>query len=261
MNKIGVNHSDHFGMNADDSCRLFSQIGFDAFFVEYHDTKQTQSFAEAAQTHDLFFESLHAPFDGINNIWLDNEAGEDMLRRLINGIDMCVVAGAPICVVHLSSGMTPPSITDIGRMRFAKLVEYAQQKNIRIAFENQRKLANLAWAFETFTDDNVVGFCWDCGHESCFTFGREYMPLFGTRLLCTHIHDNEGVFDKDDHWIPFDGNINFDRFAEHIRGSNYHGSLMLELAYNRPRYADMPAEIYLRRAADAAKRLVQMVDE
>ena len=132
---------------------------------------------------------------------------------------------------------------------------------MKLAFENQRKLANLAWAMETFEDTDMVGFCWDCGHESCFTPGREYMPLFGKRLLCTHIHDNEGEYNKDSHLIPFDGNINYERFAEHIRNSGYQGPLTLEvIAKNSHRYDDITPDEYLEKAATAVKRLVNTVD-
>ena len=164
-------------------------------------------------------------------------------------------------VVHLSSGLKAPAISEIGQARFRRLVDYAIQKDVKIAFENQRKLANLAWALETFEDTDMVGFCWDCGHESCFTPGREYMPLFGNKLICTHIHDNEGVYNKDSHLIPFDGNINFERFAEHIRNARYQGPLTLEvIPKNSNSYDHMMPDEFLEKAATSIKRLVNMVD-
>ena len=87
------------------------------------------------------------------------------------------------------------------------------------------------------------------------------MPLFGDRLICTHIHDNEGIFDEDNHWLPFDGNINYSRFAEHIRRANYQGSLMLEAGFDPQKYGNVSAEEFLQRAADAAKKLAKMVSE
>lgn len=261
MRKIGVNLIRFPEMSDEDILRASAEAGFGAIFTGMMEEERQLRCAELMARFGLEYETIHAPFDGINSIWLDGDDGENMLARLIGCVDRCAQVSASIAVVHLSSGENPPSITDIGRARWARLAEHAKKKNIRIAFENQRKLANLAWAMETFGAEDSVGFCWDCGHESCFTPGREYMPLFGSRLICTHIHDNKGIYNEDDHWIPFDGNIDYSRFAEHIRKSGYQGSLMLEIAYSRPRYAGMPAREYLEKAAAAAKRLVQMADE
>ena len=259
MRKIGINIVTIPGVNDADFLRMASELGFGAIFTGMREVAQQLAYAAEMARCGLEYETIHAPFSHINDIWLEGDDGEAMLKELTGCVDRCAQVGARIAVVHLSSGNNPPSITDIGRARFSRLVEHAAKNNVRIAFENQRKLANLAWAMETF--GNEAGFCWDCGHESCFTPGREYMPMFGARLICTHIHDNEGVYNQDDHLLPFDGKIDYSRFAEHIRKANYTGSLMLEVAYNRPCYAEMSVETYLQRAADAAKKLVQMVDE
>lgn len=261
MRKIGINLLTVPYLTDAEYLRMAAERGFNAIFTGMMEESRQMQCAAQMRKLGLEYETIHAPFSGINSIWLEGDAGEDMLKRLTDCVNRCAQVGAPIAVMHLSSGMKPPSITDIGRGRFARLVEHAQKKNVKIAFENQRKLANLAWALETFSEEENVGFCWDCGHEACFTPGREYMPLFGDRLICTHIHDNEGVFDKDDHWIPFDGKLDYHRFAGHIQKSGYKGSLMLELAYNRPEYTGMPIETYLDRAASAAKRLAEMVGE
>ena len=183
-----------------------------------------------------------------------------MLSELMNCVDHCVIANAPIAVIHMSSGNTPPPITDIGRARYEKLVEYAMKKNVKVAFENLRKSANFAWAMETFEHNPMVGFCWDCGHEACYQNGREFMPWYGERLICTHIHDNCGLQDADDHLLPFDGTVDFNRFAEHIRNSGYKGSLMLEVFNIVHRYDDLTAEQFLEKAAGVVNKLVKMTD-
>lgn len=260
MRKIGINLGLKKGIEVRDYAKKLKELGFHTVFSGVPAIKQIAEIKAALAENGLEWETLHAPFGHINDMWLEGEAGDIMLRELMNCVDSCVLAGAPIAVVHLSAGDRAPSITDIGRRRFTELVEYAATKNITIAFENQRKLANLAWAMEAFPEGTNVAFCWDCGHESCFTPGREYMPLFGKRLICTHIHDNHGIYNGDDHLIPFDGAMDYERFAEHIRRSGYEGSLMLEVGSGNEIYADMSWEEYLERAAAAVKRLRDMVD-
>lgn len=266
MRKIGLNMLAFGGATHDDCARIMKENGFETTFSGcYPEEKKQAELRETVEKHGITFETLHAPFSHINDIWYDTEGGQQMTDELKMGVDRCVTAGAQILVVHLSSGLTPPPPTDLGRGRFIGLVDYAAKKGVNIAFENQRMLGNIGWAFEEFKNAGNVGFCWDCGHEYCFTPGRSYMPLFGDRLICTHIHDNTCEFNIDRHLIPFDGNMPFDVIAKQIKDSGYKGSLMLETfpRYDEGKYdsyQDLTLEQFVVRAAEAAKKLREMVD-
>ena len=256
MRKIGINLYAVAGLTEEEYIREAASLGFNTAFSGVRAPELQAKIGDLLVKYGMEYETLHAPFGHINDIWLEDDNG--MLNELLNCVDSCVLCGAPIAVVHLSAGNKAPSITDIGRERFARLVDYAAEKNVKIAFENQRKLANIAWAFEAFPDESV-GFCWDCGHEACFTGGRQYMPLFGERLICTHIHDNDGLFNHDQHRLPFDGGgVNYDRFAKYIRESSFTGALMLEVEGDNDFYADITCEEFLRRAAEKIKKLREM---
>ena len=261
MRQIGINLYAKQGMELSSYLKKIKELGVDCVFSGVPAKENRRKQADMVREAGLDYETLHAPYRGINDIWLEGEAGDQMLAALLDSVDACAEMGVPITVVHLSSGLKPPSITDLGRARFAKLVDYAEEKGVKIAFENQRKLANIAWTFEAFEDRPHVGFCYDTGHEGCFTPGRQYMPLFGKLLICTHIHDNSGEFDHDEHLIPFDGKLDFNRIARQIRESGYTGSLMLEvIAGNSHNYDDISVEEYLERSAAAVKRLRALVD-
>lgn len=260
MRKIGIMLDSRKDMEADRYIRMAAELGFNTVFSGVKAPEVMDERAELLSKVGMTYDTLHAPFGHINDIWFAGEAGETMYTELTDCVDACVRSDAPIAVVHLSSGNQAPPPTDIGRGRFIDLVEYAAGKGIKIAFENQRKLGNLAWAFEEFVQAENVGFCWDCGHEACFTPGRQYMPLFGDRLICTHIHDNNGVYNEDLHRLPFDGKIDYDRVARQIRESGYKGSLSLEVMGYKDYYENISGEEFLTRAAAAAKRLREMVD-
>ncbi len=260
MRSIGINMHAKKGLPSEAFVKCARDLGFSTVFSMPEAPETMMENANLLAAAGMSYETLHAPFKGINAIWLEGDEGEDMLRKLTDAVDMCVSVGAPIAVVHLSSGDTPPPPTDIGRGRFIRLVNHAIGKGVKIAFENQRKLHNISWVFEEFKDTDTVGFCWDCGHESCFTPGRRYMPLFGDRLICTHIHDNSGVYNADEHLLPFDGQIDFGYVAETIKESGYEGSLMLEIKGNSRFYADLSVEVFLEKAAASVKRLRAMID-
>ncbi len=261
MRELGISAATLKDGSFDDFLRIIKNAGFEYLFCGNDPMR-----IKAAQKAGLMMDNLHAPFDGINNMWLPGEEGEQMLARLKDTVDTCAAYDIPKTVIHLSSGLTPPRINDLGYKRFNDLVEYAVKKGVRPAFENQRMLANLAFMMEEYKDVPEVGFCWDTGHELCFTNGREYMPLFGNRLICVHIQDNHGVFNQDQHLLPFDGKVDWEKAARNIKNSPYDGPLMLETWYRTPDitgfmgYEEMTSEQYYARAYAAAERLRTMIE-
>ena len=167
----------------------------------------------------LIYESLHAPFRNINDIWTSSDASQKVLDDFLLSVELAHEYAIPIVVCHLSSGKKPIPANEAGLKHFDILINEAAKKNITIAFENQRKLANLALMFEMYGKDTNVGFCWDVGHEKCFADSMEYMPLFGDRLVFTHIHDNHLQPDGDEHLLPFDGLIDYNRTTELLKKS------------------------------------------
>jgi sugar phosphate isomerase/epimerase len=261
MRKIGINLEAIRGLTDEVYVKTIADLGFTATFSMAKDYGKMERLSALCAAHNIRFDTLHAPFDHINDIWLAGEGGDRMLAELKDCVDKCLVVGAPIAVVHLSAGEAAPPPTDMGRSRFIRLVEHAADKGVKVAFENQRKLANIAWAFEEFKDAPHVGFCWDCGHEGCFTPGRRYMPLFGHRLICTRIHDSDGVFNSDKHLLPFDGSLDFDYVAEALRGADPTVPLILELKRGAEIYEGMSDEEYLVRAAERIGRVRDMIGD
>ena len=255
---IGISKGCYGRIPLEEQIRLMKENGFTATFVgnEYEDFDRDVT---AFQQAGIAVETIHAPFDGINDLWLPGEAGDKMLARLINCLEDAKRHEIPLIVVHLSSGINPPIVSDVGNARLKKLMEASRETGVPIAFENQRKMANLALMFEYYPD---AVFCWDTGHEACFTPGWEYMPFFGKKLAALHVHDNTAEFDKDYHMLPFDGKIDFDRVARQIAASPFRGTLMLEAHRGASDlYDDMTAEEYYRRAGAAARKLADMVEE
>ncbi len=261
MREIGINLGARTEMDLPTFCTYIRDLGFTRVFSASANPDKVRKQAESVHAAGLTYDTLHAPFKGIiNAIWQEGDEGEDTLRQLLTCVDLCAEIASPIAVVHLSAGDNPPPPTDVGRARFIRLVEHAAAKGVKIAFENQRKLANIAWAFEEFRDAPHVGFCWDCGHEGCFTPGRRYMPLFGDRLICTHIQDNEGILNKDTHLIPFDGSLDFTYVAATLRSAPS-VPLILEMKRKATKYEGMTDEAYLIRAATAVKHLRYMIEK
>lgn len=238
---------------------LMKENGFGHTFVMADIPELTGSLVDKVKRSGIVFDTLHAPFYGINHMWAEGIDGDAMLGRLTDTVDKCADYEIPVAIVHLSSGKPAPKISDAGNLRFAKLAERARQKNVTLAFENQRFLANIASVLEQLPD---MGFCWDVGHEGCFTMGKRFMPWFGDRLTAVHIHDNHHLPDEDEHLIPYDGITDFDMIAKTLADYSFCGTVMLEIFRSESeKYKNFTSEEYYKRAGIAARRLATAVDE
>jgi sugar phosphate isomerase/epimerase len=237
---------------------LIKKHGFSAVFLS-SGCRDIEQIVTLCTENGLSIESCHAPFNHINDIWYDTPEGERMLSELLAAVDECRDYGIPVLVVHLSSGENPPRVNDLGLSRFERLMAHADAYGVTVAFENQRMLGNISVAMETFP---TAAFCWDCGHEYCFTDGKwDFMSLFGDRLSAIHIHDNRAEHNADDHRLPFDGEIEFNAVTSRLARAGYDKALMLEVFIGKnAAYLEMGAEGYYARAAAVARRLAEAVD-
>ncbi len=208
-------------------------------------------------------DTLHAPFNAINDMWSeDEEKGEAELKSQMEAIDLCVKHGVPTVIIHVSSGRPMPPINDKGIARYDALVAHAREKCVKIAFENLRYVENLDLVLRRYPD---MGFCWDTGHEQCYTPGVRYMPMYGDRVIALHVHDNACGVDTDNHLLPFDGKIDFETVTADLAAADCRCTLMLEIGRDsevdgKAIYEAMSYEAYYTRALAAAQRLSDMVE-
>ena len=256
--KLGINMNCFGEIDIDLQIKLMQENGFEATFVKAENPRM-EAMMQAIGKAGIICESTHAPVGKeLNDLWSEGEAGEVMLNRQLRTVDDCAKYEIPVMVMHLSSGVPAPRINDIGYERFQTLVDYADAHGVKIAFENQRYLANLAFALEQFP---TAGFCWDVGHEGVFANNRRYMPLFGHLLTQLHVHDNFGPGTWDVHIIPYDGSIDYERVAASIAAVDYDRSLMLELNVKASNvYDGWTPEQYYQHAGQAARKLADRVE-
>ena len=234
---------------------LMLDNGFETTFC-MSDAENAQEIITTGQKAGLRFETLHGPLGDINNMWKDDPSGEWTFGKILSAVKLCAGNGIPVLVVHLSVGRPAPIINDVGNFRYDALMEQARKHGVKIAFENSRCLGNIAAALERYED---ACFCWDVGHEHCFTPGLPFLPYFADRVAALHLHDNLCELDGDLHRIPFDGKIDYERVAKELAASAYRSSIMLELSGGDAIYADYTPEQFYCRAAEAARKFAAMV--
>ncbi|MBR5236488.1 MAG: sugar phosphate isomerase/epimerase [Clostridia bacterium] len=245
-------------LSVEEQVELMKKYGFD-YTSEVTEKPDVEKKIEKVLEMGFKFAYLHGPLIDLNDMWGTGEEAEKMYENMCYGVSLCAKYNIPIFVAHLSVGRQYPPVNDEGMARYDRFLAFAKEKGIKVAFENSRCIGNLAIMLENREE---VGFCWDVGHEYCYTPGMHFLPYFADKLTMIHLHDNMCVYEGDDHMIPFDGKIDMVQKAKELGEANYQAPVMLELvtAYSEE-YQKMTPDEFYKRAADAAKRFEGIINE
>ena len=237
--------------------------GFDAIFVTGTNWGFNK-YREISDSMGLTWDFIHALFEDINTMWLEGDAYVKPYNRMKAAIEAAGANGVPIVVMHLSSGWHPPVVNELGLSRFDSLVKFAAQKNVIVAFENLRNVENLEAIMEHYANTPNVKYCYDCGHEHCYTKDVDWIEKFGSKLCCVHIHDNFGIQEPEQectdlHYLPFDGDIDYKDMISRLDKVGFEGTLMLEVFNHcKPEYMNLSEEEFLQEAYERITRIAEL---
>ena len=238
--KIGISVGNEYSIPTAKLVKMLKKIGFDAVSPEWEDGADLDNICKSAIECGLFLQSIHAPIGRAADLWSDNpsknsKAIEDIFATIL----YCEKYKIPVAVVHYWIGF---DYTFNGQNlyfeNFDKIVEFAKEKGVKIAFENTEGEEYLFALMEHFKDNDTVGYCWDSGHEMCYNHSKDLLAMYGDRLLMTHLNDNLGIsrfdgkiFWTDDlHLLPFDGIADWDYNVERLKKSKPLEFLNFELS-------------------------------
>ena len=172
-------------------------------------------------------------------------------------------------VIHPFKGFRDHTPTKVGLENYARVVEAADRRGVRLGFENVEGEEYLAALMEAFWNAPSCGFCLDTGHELCYNGGKDMLALYGEKLCHTHFNDNFGVYrsnktwQNDFHLVMGDGLVDWRDVMDRIDASGYSGMLTCELKLSNPPdlrthegYAAMGAEGFYRFALERMRGVV-----
>lgn len=225
--------------------------------------REAQKIGETAKNLGIDLVQCHLPFKSAKVKWKTPEDYAYYIEMFYRAIDVASLLSIPWAVIHPerdpSGERTEEEMIARNRKEFDKLVEYALQKNLGIAFENMRtgyssEAGQLCRLIDSYGDERV-GACWDTGHAHTAYAGadqREALLTVGKRLRCTHIDDN--FADKDLHLLPWEGTADWQSIISALREIGYRGALILEPSVNY-RSPDCLKDENARHAYEVVKRL------
>jgi sugar phosphate isomerase/epimerase len=139
---------------------------------------------------------------------------------------------------------------DICRKNILEVVAFCEQSGTRLALETiwnfteqtgeESSLGETEEEFleiVNFSDSECLGIHIDTGHSHLLGNLMRIVELAGDRLFSLHIHDNHGQREGghwDEHLIPGEGDIDWERLLSTLASVNYNGALVVEVPPKGP---------------------------
>lgn len=221
--------------------------------LDYRDANQVQDVAQWFADHGLSLHSLHAPlyddFDWGRSGGLPISVAYTEKRRRIDSMDEIkraieVAERLPFRYLILHMGL-PDEDYDFSKFDAAltsieHLKLFAQERGAQILLENipnglssaERLLEFLKY---THLDLKV---CFDTGHAHMAGGVQPAFQALRERIASTHVHDNRR--EKDDHFLPFDGDIDWVETVRDFRTLEGKFPILFELRDYGPEVTSLP---------------------
>lgn len=232
----------------------FKKVGFEG--IDYDLNEFTDIFGEdrfqritamADHAHKLglALDVAHLPFYKRTD---ERSKNTELYYSLVKlGIDGAAAAGIRDAVIHTKHvGMQEEEFDEehcfkVTVEHLTPLAEYAVQKGVVLAIENMTTVKAPAgyhryctWPAEIARVADYFGMknCWDFGHANSVGVPQgDALRYLGKRISVLHVNDN--LKTRDDHLLPFWGNIDWHDAMQGLRDSGFDGCFNYECRMQR----------------------------
>ena len=196
----------------------------------YKNSQFLKKFKKALQENQINPYSIHSP---ISSYWSISSLEEELREKALKEIKICIEAasflGSRIVVIH--PGTRNRGSKDNLLSSLESLLKFAESYEITLSIENMppgilgSKMEELTWMREHLPDS--VGFTLDTGHAFMNGNLEEIISLLSTRI--NHLHIQDTFPGRDEHLIPGEGKIEWDKLFSSLRETGYRGGWILEV--------------------------------
>ena len=214
--------------------------------LDYHDPNQVRDVAQWFGDHGVTLHALHAPLFAdadwgrsggllISVAYLERRLRIASMDEIKRAIEMAELLPFRYLVLHLG---LPDEEYDIGKFDAAftsieHLRIFAKERGAQILLENIPSELSTPQRILLFLDYTRLDLkvCFDTGHAH---MAGGVQPAFRTlqeRIAAIHVHDNHG--EKDEHLLPFEGQINWAQTVRDFRSAGGQVPILFELNAQR----------------------------
>ena len=200
---------------------------------KYKDEEYLEDFSALLLKHNLRACSIHAPIDSEVDISSPHSLlREEALKETIKAIDALAKLGGNILVIHPGGKlMAREKQLNVASRSLQKIESYCRKLNIRLTLENMlpgyvgSKAEDLEYLLTSLSPR--AGICLDTGHGFLNENLFELMDALGERIFHLHVQDTHRG--SDEHLLPFQGEIDWEKFMIKLSQIHYEGILMMEI--------------------------------
>jgi len=205
----------------------------------------------------LILENIHVPYDNCDDFWSESRLNRDIIvNRHIAWVNDCACYNIPMMVMHISDTRAPSIPNSYGIDSIARILKIAEEFGIVIAIENTGRADYNQFVLSEL-ESQYLGLCYDSSHDWLYSNNKgELLKETGNRLVAVHLSDNDGV--KDRHWLPGEGNIDWEKVMSVFPQSSYNGYITLEV-YPCPQDFERTPQNFLRKGYQRALWLKELL--
>lgn len=256
--EIGIYNMIGWNISQQEMFHKIKEHGFSHIGLYWHleNEEEIEQMIKNAQNSNLKIEIVHGPLRDNAEIWKTGEIAENYFNYLKMCIKTCNKYNIKKFVMH-SAGKEAFKFNSLGFERFKELVELAEKNDITLFIENLRTVDHVIYLLEKIDSDHFK-FCLDTGHANIWCYNPfDLIEKYKDRIGTVHINDNDGIEFHDYHYIPFEGNIDWEKLMP-LLNKYYSGPIMLELNnFKDPNKSYNDLDTYLNAAYNSAIKLAK----
>jgi len=205
---------------------------------EYNNYKKIDLLSKELNKSDIMVYSMHMPFGNVDISRQEKQIRNNSILRIKEAGLALQRLGGKVLVVHGGAKIENDKRekrVKISIQSLKELSDFCAEKNLNLAIENTLPgrigdtIEEILYIVKKVNSSNV-GVCLDTGHINVHGEPVDALRKLREQLIHIHIADNLG--ENDDHFLPWEGNINWEKFINVLSKINYKGILMLEVVRN-----------------------------
>jgi len=208
----------------------------------YHDPKYLDEMSKEFKKNGIKVISMHMPTNGVDISLIEEYDRVWSVREVEKTALALLRLGGEILVVHPGSEIedekTRKARREKSEQSIEEILKFCEYWGIKIALENTLpgktgdSIPEILEIVRNFNSKNL-GICLDTGHcnitSSLYNHSEVVKCLPGIKEYLCHLHIHDNLGKSDDHYLPFEGNIDWKRFIKSLKKINYQGVFMFEL--------------------------------